>query len=116
MPALRLCLGTPGRPCNRLVDARRCPECATGYERGRTQVARVRRPYTSEERARRAAAVARHVEVHGWWCPGWGVPPHASQDLTADHVVSVAAGGREDGELAVLCRPCNGRKGSHPAG
>jgi 5-methylcytosine-specific restriction endonuclease McrA len=33
-------------------------------------------------------------------------------DLTADHVVPVAAGGPEDGPLTVLCRGCNSAKGA----
>lgn len=63
------------------------------------------------ERNRRKAAVKAHIEAHGMWCPGYQVPPHPSLDLCADHVVSVAAGGAPDGPLAVLCRPCNSRKG-----
>ena len=35
----------------------------------------------------------------------------AVEDLTADHVVPVAAGGNADREnLQTLCRSCNGRK------
>jgi hypothetical protein len=58
--------------------------------------------------------IGAHVARHGWWCPGWGVDPHESHDLTTDHVV--------DGDptlLQVLCRGCNTRKrhthpGAHP--
>lgn len=39
-------------------------------------------------------------------CGGW-------TDLTADHVIPVAAGGTDDlDNLQTLCRPCNSRKGS----
>lgn len=48
-----------------------------------------------------------HVEQHGWVCPGWQKPPHASQDLTADHIQPTGRGGAVDGPLRVLCRPCN---------
>lgn len=55
-----------------------------------------------------------HRAEHGEWCPGWGVPAHAvvaPNKLSADHVVSVGAGGSEQGALGVLCTVCNGRKG-----
>jgi 5-methylcytosine-specific restriction enzyme A len=50
------------------------------------------------------------IEVNGYVCPGWGRDPHPSDRLTADHVIPVAAGGDEQGELGVLCGPCNSRK------
>lgn len=112
---LRPCLGLPDQPCRELTTASRCPDCAAGVERGRTRDKRERRPYTNAERQRRAAAVAAHVAEHGNWCPGWGpARAHESDDLTADHLVPVAAGGAEDGPLGVLCRTCNGRKGNRP--
>jgi len=60
----------------------------------------------------RAAVVRSHRQLHGDWCPGWGVPAHPSMDLTADHVIPYSTVGRTVGEYAVLCRSCNGRKGS----
>lgn len=108
---LRPCLGLPDEQCGRFVEGTRCADHAAAVERGRTQAKRERRPYTNVERQRRAAAVSAHRAEFGDWCPGWGVPAHASIDLTADHVDPVAAGGDEDGPLAVLCRTCNGRKG-----
>ena len=62
------------------------------------------------DRARRKAAVDVHRAEHGDWCPGWDRPPHHSTDLTADHVIEVAAGGDPHGELQVICRSCNGAK------
>lgn len=62
------------------------------------------------ERQRRAAVVRSWRETYGDWCPGYLVAPHGAQDLTADHVGPVGAGGPEDGPLSVLCRTCNGRK------
>jgi 5-methylcytosine-specific restriction protein A len=62
------------------------------------------------ERKRRAAVVAAHRAEYGDWCPGWQRPAHPSTDLTADHLLAVAAGGDEGGSLAVLCRSCNGSK------
>jgi hypothetical protein len=63
------------------------------------------------ERQRRAQAVRAHVARFGWWCQGYGLPPHPSVDLTADHRLPVSLGGSPDGELDVLCRSCNTRKG-----
>lgn len=65
-------------------------------------------PRTSAQ-ARRRRAVARSTDV----CPGWGVPPHRSTDMTADHVIPTSQGG-EDGPLVALCRRCNGRRGDKP--
>lgn len=99
----------PCLSCGRLSDQARCPEHRRERERERTQ-----RPTNltrdTAERKRRAAAVSQHRQEFGNWCPGWKIPAHASTDLTADHVVSVAAGGDPSGELQVLCRVCNGRK------
>lgn len=91
---MRACLvcGTPS-------NGSRCPRHA-------------RAGYTNRERLRRAEVVTLHVALNGWTCPGWGVEPHPSRDLTADHVEAVAAGGAEDGPLRVLCRACNARKGA----
>lgn len=62
------------------------------------------------ERQRRAATVRAWIEEYGYWCPGYQVPAHAADVLTADHIVAVGAGGPEDGPLTVLCRSCNSRK------
>lgn len=70
------------------------------------------------ERKRRAATVAAWRELYGDVCPGWQRPAHAAgpdNPLTADHVEPWARTGREDTELGVLCRSCNGRKRDRPA-
>jgi 5-methylcytosine-specific restriction enzyme A len=108
---LRPCLGVNGQRCGQLTSKSRCPACARVQERQRAQ-----RPTNltrdTAERRRRAAAVAAHRAQFGDLCPGWGRQgPHPSTDLTADHVVAVAAGGDPHGELEVRCRSCNGRKG-----
>ncbi|SKF61371.1 Uncharacterised protein [Mycobacteroides abscessus subsp. abscessus] len=92
------------------------PNCPTLIPKaGRCPAHRIDSPTTYQrsnpERKRRARAVAEHVARLGWVCPGYGVPAHESRDLTADHVLAVANGGG-DGALAVLCRPCNSRKGA----
>jgi 5-methylcytosine-specific restriction enzyme A len=56
-------------------------------------------------------AVTAWVNANGWVCPGYLVPSHASRDLTADHVQPVSLGGNSYGDLGVLCRSCNTRKG-----
>jgi 5-methylcytosine-specific restriction endonuclease McrA len=35
-----------------------------------------------------------------------------TEDLTADHVIPLAAGGTHDGARQVLCRSCNTKKGT----
>lgn len=109
MPVHRYCVGCQSRFEGRGL---RCADCAA--RRQREQPARPkRRPgYNQAERERRARTVAAHRAVFGDWCPGYQRPAHPSTDLTADHIVSVAAGGSEGGDLTVLCRGCNGRKGA----
>lgn len=90
------------RHCRQLVDKGfRCP-CTPNTRTG----------YGSAERRRRAAVVADHREAYGAVCPGWRRPMHEASDLTADHVVPVAAGGAPHGPLEVLCRSCNSTKGA----
>lgn len=116
MPPLRPCLGLPGQPCATLTTGRRCPSCSTPLERARTQAKREARPYTAAERRRRAKAVALWRREYGDLCPGYADdPPHeATPDnpLTADHIQAVAAGGLEQGDLAILCRKHNSIKGT----
>ena len=103
MPVVRLCV-ICGR---RHTDAGNyCPE-----HRPVRRTNRQRRPdYNAAERRRRKACVDAHRAVFGDWCPGWQREPHPSADLTADHVVPVAAGGPENGPLRTLCRSCNSRR------
>lgn len=59
----------------------------------------------------RAWCIARHVERHGWWCPGFMVPAHRSRDLTGHHIIAISDGGESVPEnVAVLCRGCNSRE------
>jgi len=101
---LRPCLG-----CHQLTaNGTRCTVCTPTVQRGKRQ----RRPHANAEDIRRAQVVEAWRHARGAWCPGWGVPPHMSDDLTADHVIPYAVTKREDSELACLCRACNGRKGA----
>lgn len=80
-----------GRPCLGcgVISARsRCPTCH-GAQRAK---------YNGEWHNQSRAAIASHVATHGWWCPGWRVDPHPSEDLTLDH------------QRGVMCRGCNARK------
>ena len=76
------------------------------YERER----RVRRPYLSEDRRRRAECVKAWIEAHGYICPGFERPSHPAMNLEADHVVPVSFGGDPLGELQTLCHQCNVRR------
>lgn len=74
-----------------------------------------RRGYDRRWQAVVSAAVEVHVRIFGWTCPGWGVPAHHSTDLTGDHELALALGGLSTpGNVQVLCRGCNARKGSRP--
>jgi len=61
-----------------------------------------------------ARVIARHRGEYGNSCPGYGRDAHPAIDLTADHVVPLAAGGApfDIANLAVLCRSCNSTKGA----
>lgn len=103
---LKVCT-EPG--CGEIQPGPRCREHQRAVERSqqRTSPSKATRHL---DRARRRAAVVAHRARHGDWCPGFGVPAHASADLTADHRRELQDGGRWDGPLDVLCRSCNSRK------
>jgi hypothetical protein len=102
---LRACLG-----CGKQVRGKtRCRDCQGTQDRAKQARRPERRTYSKTERRRRL--VADHRATVGDWCPGLGDhPAHPSADLTADHVVEVAAGGLESGPLRVLCRSENSRR------
>jgi len=104
----------PCLDCGVPTTGTRCDAHRIAADRERLMLKSQARPVSPVERRRRAAAVAAHRAERGDWCPGWAdrpahvvVPPNV---LTADHVVAVASGGREDGELTVRCRLCNSAK------
>lgn len=87
----------------------RCPECRRAKERRHHN-----RQYDDPDwRRASAAAIAAWVKVHGWVCPGFGVPAHPSRDLTAGHGVALANGGDlVQDRIIVECRSCGGRRGA----
>lgn len=110
---LRPCLGTKGKPCGRPCYKPRCPACLRDYERDYKKTARPE--YDYRERKRREQVVKEYRERYGEVCFGWRRRPHPTgptNPLTADHVIPVAAGGRESGDLGVLCLSCNSAKGA----
>ncbi|MGV3114113.1 hypothetical protein ACEE18_05780 [Corynebacterium freneyi] len=68
---------------------------------------------THAERKRRRQTVDAWVRRRGWWCPGYGRPPHAVTpgSLTAEHEHALGDGGALGQSLSVLCRSCNSRHG-----
>ena len=68
---------------------------------------------THAERKRRRQTVDAWVRRRGWWCPGYGRPPHAVApgSLTAEHGHALGDGGALAQSLSVLCRSCNSRHG-----
>lgn len=101
--------------CAKLTHASRCEAHALdeGRHRRATTPTKVTRDHA--ERQRRTKAVAEHRATEGDWCPGFGVDPHASSDLTADHILDIQHGGSPTGPLQVLCRSCNSRKAAGDA-
>ena len=87
----------------------RCSDCAARVD----QAKRIKRPdlhNNNRERERRRRLVADHRATIGDWCPGvpeLGRGAHPAANLSADHLVQVAAGGLETGPLIVRCIPCN---------
>lgn len=100
----------PCRDCGKLCSGTRCRDC----HRLSLPPAAPARVKTWREKQRRARFVASWRANVGDWCPGYQRPGHhvdpERNPLTADHVQAVAAGGREDGELSILCRSCNASK------
>jgi 5-methylcytosine-specific restriction enzyme A len=87
--------------CGRISDGSRCPE----HRKMRTAI-------RSADRGIAARVVAHHPACQ---CQGCGLhegPCGSTSDLTADHVVPLAAGGTHDGPRQVLCRRCNSSKGA----
>jgi 5-methylcytosine-specific restriction enzyme A len=105
---LRPCLD-----CGRSVRGK--PRCHDRQAK-RDHAKRKRRPDLDQraERRRRERVVADHRATIGDWCPGWdGAPAHPSADLTADHVIEVAAGAAASGPLVVRCRSCNAARSAN---
>lgn len=97
---------TPG--CPEIVTRGKCPTCRSAADRHQRRTVPTKATRTYAERKRRAAAVRAHVRRHGWNCPGDDQhQAHPCTDLTAHHIDAIAAGGRPDGPLAVLCRSRN---------
>jgi len=67
---------------------------------------------TKEWKRLRRHVLAEHRRIAGSWCPGLDGTGHPAHDLTVDHLVPLARGGSllDLGNVAVLCRSCNGRK------
>jgi hypothetical protein len=64
-------------------------------------------------RAHRSAAVAAHVQRHGWHCTGDDKHgAHDTRDLVADDPLPIALGGDPMQELVVMCRSSNSSKGA----
>jgi hypothetical protein len=101
---LRPCLD-----CGKTVRGKpRCGSCTAKQERAKVAKRPDRKTYAETERRRRAVASWRATV--GDWCPGvpeLGRGAHPAANLTADHVLEVAAGGLESGPLVVRCGPCN---------
>lgn len=108
-------IGLPVCPYGGLTERTRCDRCEAVWRqqeaarRGTT----AQRGYGSAYQRERRELITEWVARNGWWCPGYGAPAHGVQPgtLTADHTVPVSLGG-QGSALAVLCGPCNTRRGN----
>lgn len=85
------------------MGARRCLGCSTLIASG-SYCARCTRAAKKVRNADRRIAAA--VVAASPRCGRCGT----TEDLTADHVIPLAKGGRNTGPRQVLCRPCNSKK------
>ncbi|MFC0438771.1 HNH endonuclease [Kutzneria buriramensis] len=106
---LRPCLDCSALHRNRS----RCDSCQARWDRAHDagRGSATERGYDAAYQRLAGQIVAEHRGRSGDWCPGWQRPAHQATDLTADHIVPLAAGGsNEQHNLAVLCRSCNSAK------
>lgn len=102
------------------VDGRRgrCLNHARDHDRAReaTRPSPQQRGYGEAWRNIRDPIIQTWREQHGDVCPGWGVPAHDVTPpnlLTGDHLVPKdQGGGDEPDNVIVLCKRCQGRKGT----
>lgn len=91
--------------CRRPATTSPCLDCKRRLNRSRGSAAS--RGYDAAWQALSRRAIRAQP-----WCTTCG----ATTDLTADHKVPLAAGGKRTGltltDVEVLCRPCNSRKGA----
>ena len=97
---LNICLNCRDSYPKGTNDRGRCPTCASAHARNRGTT--TQRGYGTEWQR-----VARQQVADEPWCSRC----KSSQDLTADHVVSLAHGGTTSQKLKTLCRTCNSSKG-----
>lgn len=100
--ALKSCLD-----CGQLSDQSRCPDHRKAREKIRGTA--TQRGYDSKYQRLARAKKAEHIAMRGYICSGYGVPPHASQVLTADHLRWPA---ETLDDLQILCPGCQNRKGA----
>lgn len=106
-------LPRPCLDCGRLSSHSRCRP-----HRSRIS-ARHSRAYSDPEYKRnRKILISRHVAMHGWVCPGaedLDHEAHPCTDLTADHIIQIAAGGgHELSNLRPLCASANKARNTRP--
>ncbi len=95
--------------CGALTDKRRCPVHQRAYEQRRGS-RRAAGHYDGIWRRIASQALREHP-----WCAVCRTPDTPSNPLTADHIVPLVRGGRnERANVQVLCRAHNSAKGARP--
>jgi 5-methylcytosine-specific restriction endonuclease McrA len=101
---LRPCL-----QCGEPSPTTRCPACSSAEDVRTDQRRGTPSARGYDWRWAKLSARARRLQP---WCTACG----ATQDLTCDHLVALAAGGRRSGltllDVQVLCRRCNAKRGA----
>lgn len=107
----------PLRPCLNCGvlhrNTSRCDSCQAAWDTAheRRRGSSTARGYGYGWRKLAAQVMAEHQRNWPGWCPGWQRAAHPSDDLTVDHIVPKALGGKDTRDNAqVLCRPCNAAK------
>jgi 5-methylcytosine-specific restriction protein A len=110
----------PRKPCLECgvlhSNSSRCDACESKWQsaNNRRRGSSTARGYDAKWRRLAAVYIQQYRMQHGDWCQGYRVPAHLSSDLTVDHIVPKAAGGKAElSNMGVLCRGCNGRKRDH---
>ena len=105
----------PNRPCLSPGCPALTPDSYCPTHRSAVDKARHNPEYdTARWRRLRNKVIAKHKAQWGFLCPGYQIPPHLVDRLSADHIVPLEKGGPmyDEANVQALCLSCNDRKGT----